>query len=408
MSDTILVINAGSSSIKFALFPADVEMESGAILRGQVENIGTAPALKARQQDGSSIAEPAPQGTAGTIASLAFLLDWLKLHLGKHRLAGAGHRVVHGGENHSVPVWIDAGVIASLEALIPLARLHEPIEVEAIKGLARLRPGMPQVACFDTTFHHHRPGIDKLFAIPREYTAAGVKRYGFHGLSYEYIAGRLPQILNDRADGRVVVAHLGSGASMCAMREGRSIATTMSFTALDGLMMGTRCGAIDPGVLLYAIQERGMSAHEVSEILYTKSGLLGVSGISNDMRNLLASDDPHAKEAVELFVYRATRELGALAAVLGGLDALVFTGGIGEQAAAVRAMICDQARWLGIELDAAANGQHRTLITMAASRVAACIIPTDEEIVIARHTRRLLETAASAQQVESPMMKRTL
>ena len=406
MSDAILVINAGSSSIKFALFPADAELESGAILRGQVENIGTAPALKAREQDGSSIGEPAPQGTAGTIASLAFLLDWLKLHLSEHHLAGAGHRVVHGGENHSVPVRIDAGVIESLEALIPLARLHEPIEVEAIKGLARLRPGMPQVACFDTAFHHHRPGIDKLFAIPREYTAAGVKRYGFHGLSYEYIAGRLPEILGDRAGGRVVVAHLGSGASMCAMREGRSIATTMSFTALDGLMMGTRCGAIDPGVLLYAIQERGMSAHEVSEILYTKSGLLGVSGISNDMRDLLASDDPHAKEAVELFVYRATRELGALAAVLGGLDALVFTGGIGEQAAAVRAMICDQARWLGVKLDAAANGQHRTLITTAASRVAACIIPTDEEIVIARHTRRLLETAASAQQVESPIMKR--
>ena len=406
MSEAILVINAGSSSIKFALFPADAELESGAILRGQVENIGTAPALKARRQDGSSVAEPAPQGTAGTIASLAFLLDWLKLNLSEHRLASAGHRVVHGGENHSVPVRIDAGVIESLEALIPLARLHEPVEVEAIKGLARLRPGMPQVACFDTAFHHHRPGIDKLFAIPREYTAAGVKRYGFHGLSYEYIAGRLPQILGDRAGGRIVVAHLGSGASMCAMREGRSIATTMSFTALDGLMMGTRCGAIDPGVLLYAIQERGMSAHEVSEILYTKSGLLGVSGISNDMRDLLASDDPHAKEAVELFVYRATREIGALAAVLGGLDALVFTGGIGEQAAAVRAMICDQARWLGIELDAAANGQHRALITTAASRVAACIIPTDEEIVIARHTRRLLETAASARQVESPIMKR--
>lgn len=396
MKDAILVINAGSSSIKFALFPAGAALESGAVLRGQVENTGTAPALKARRQDGSSIAAPTPQGTVGTIASLAFLLDWLKLNLSEHRLASAGHRVVHGGENHSAPVRIDARVIESLDALIPLARLHEPVEVEAIKGLARLRPGMPQVACFDTAFHHHRPSVDKLFAIPREYTAAGVKRYGFHGLSYEYIATCLPKILGDRATGRVVVAHLGSGASMCAMREGRSIATTMSFTPLDGLMMGTRCGAIDPGVLLYAIQERGMSAHEVSDILYTKSGLLGVSGISNDMRDLLASDDPHAKEAIELFVYRATRELGALAAVLGGLDALVFTGGIGEHAAPVRAMVCDKARWLGIELDAAANCQHRALITTAASRVAACIIPTDEEIVIARHTRRLLETAASA------------
>ncbi|HSN42148.1 MAG TPA: acetate/propionate family kinase [Burkholderiales bacterium] len=396
MSDAILVLNAGSSTIKFALFASGAEPESDAILRGQVENIGTAPALEARHRNGSITAMPAPAGTAGTAPSLAFLLDWLKPSLSGHRLAGAGHRVVHGGENHSMPVRIDGGVIKSLEALIPLARLHEPIEVEAIKALAKLRPGIPQVACFDTAFHHHRPSVDKLFAIPREYTAAGVKRYGFHGLSYEYIAGRLPQLLGERAGARVVVAHLGSGASMCAMREGRSIATTMGFTALDGLMMGTRCGAIDPGVLLYAIQERGMSAHEVSEILYTRSGLLGVSGISNDMRDLLASDHPHAKEAVELFVYRATRELGALAAVLGGLDALVFTGGIGEHAAEVRAMICEKARWLGVELDAAANRRHQTIISAPASVPVVCVVPTDEEIVIARHTRRLLETAASA------------
>lgn len=400
MSDAILVINAGSSSIKFALFPAaSTGLDSGAVLRGQVENIGAAPVLKALRQDGSVIAEPAPQGTAGTVASLAFLLDWLKLNLGEHRLTAAGHRVVHGGENHSSPVRVDAGVIESLEALIPLARLHEPIEVEAIKGLARLRPGMPQVACFDTAFHHHRPNVDKLFAIPREYTAAGVKRYGFHGLSYEYIATRLPQILGERAAGRVVVAHLGSGASMCAMRESRSVATTMGFTALDGLMMSTRCGTIDPGVLLYAIQERGMSAREVSDILYTRSGLLGVSGISSDVRDLLASADPRAQEAVELFVYRAVRELGALAAVLGGLDALVFTGGVGEHAAAVRAMICDKARWLGVELETAANRNHQILISTVTSRVAVCVIPTDEEIVIARHTRRLLDMTPSAQQI---------
>lgn len=389
MSDAILVINAGSSSIKFALFP-DAGLESGAVLRGQVENIGTAPVLKARRRDSGGITEQAPQGAAGTVASLTFLLDWLKLNLGEYRLAAAGHRVVHGGENHSAPVRIDTGVIESLEALIPLARLHEPIEVEAIKDLARLRPGMPQVACFDTAFHHHRPNVDKLFAIPREYTAAGVKRYGFHGLSYEFIATRLPQILGDRAAGRVVVAHLGSGASMCAMREGRSVATTMSFTALDGLMMGTRCGAIDPGVLLYAIQERGMSAHEVSDILYTRSGLLGVSGISSDMRDLLASADPRAQEAIELFVYRAMREFGALAAVLGGLDAMVFTGGVGEHAATVRAMICEKTRWLGIELDPDSNFAHRTIISTPASRVAVCVIPTDEEVMIARHTQRLL------------------
>jgi len=399
VSDAILVINAGSSSIKFALFPADAEPESGAALRGQVENIGAAPALKARRPDGSSSTGQAPRGAAGTMASLAFLLDWLQLNLGEHHLAAAGHRVVHGGEHHSAPVRVDAGVIESLEALIPLARLHEPIEVEAIKELARLRPAMPQVACFDTAFHHHRPNVDKVFAIPREYTAAGVKRYGFHGLSYEYIATCLPQILGERAAGRVVVAHLGGGASMCAMREGRSVATTMGFTTLDGLMMGTRCGAIDPGVLLYAIQERGMSAHEVSDILYTKSGLLGVSDISGDMRDLLASDDPHAKEAIELFVYRATRELGALAAVLGGLDALVFTGGVGEHAHEVRAAICDKAHWLGVELDQDANRAHRPFISTAASGVAVCVIPTDEEVVIARHTRRLLETAAAAQRI---------
>lgn len=391
MGDVILVINAGSSSIKFAIFAIDAGVESSAILRGQIEKIGTAPALQARRQDGSVITEEAPPGTAGTVPSLAFLLDWLKLHLSEYRLVGAGHRVVHGGENHSAPVRIDSTVIESLEALIPLARLHEPIEVEAIKGLAKLSPGIPQVACFDTAFHHHRPSVDKLFAIPREYTAAGVRRYGFHGLSYEYIAGRLPRLLGENAAGaRVVVAHLGSGASMCAMRDGKSIATTMGFTPLDGLMMGTRCGAIDPGVLLYAIQERGMSAHEVSEILYSRSGLLGVSGISNDMRDLLASADPHAQEAIDLFVYRAVRELGALVAVLGGLDALVFTGGIGEHSHEIRAMICDKLRWLGIECDPDVNRAHSTLISSPASRIAACVIPTDEEVVIARHTRRLL------------------
>jgi acetate kinase len=394
MGDVILVINAGSSSIKFAIFAADTGPESSAILRGQIEKIGSAPVLQARRRDGSAITEKAPAGTAGTVPGLAFLLDWLKLHLSKHRLIGAGHRVVHGGEHHSAPVRIDGAVIESLEALIPLARLHEPMEVEAIKGLVKLSPGIPQVACFDTAFHHLRPSIDKLFAIPREYTAAGVKRYGFHGLSYEYIAGCLPQLLgSDAGGGRVVVAHLGSGASMCAMQDGRSIATTMGFTPLDGLMMGTRCGAIDPGVLLYAIQERGMSAHEVSEILYTRSGLLGVSGISNDMRDLLANAGPHAKEAIDLFVYRAVRELGALVAVLGGLDALVFTGGIGEHSHEIRAMICDKLRWLGVELDAQANHRHAVAIGTISNRTGVFVVPTDEERVIARHTLRLLGAA---------------
>mgnify|MGYP001584986139 CR=1 FL=1 len=257
----------------------------------------------------------------------------------------------------------------------------------------KLRPELPQAACFDTAFHRTVPPLAQSFALPREITAAGVRRYGFHGLSYEYIAGVLPEHLGARAEGRVVVAHLGNGASMCAMRARRSIATTMGMTALDGLMMGTRSGSIDPGVVFYLMREKSMSADEVEHLLYHQSGLLGVSGVSSDMRELLASKDPRAREAVELFAYRAARELGSLAAALGGLDALVFTAGIGEHAAPVRAMICEQARWLGVELDAVANESHRAVISSAGSRVTVCVVPTDEEIVIARHTCRLLGIA---------------
>lgn len=390
MSDAILVINAGSSSIKFALFPADAEPESGAALRGQVENIGTAPALKARRQDGSSSTGQAPRGAAGTIASLAFLLDWLQLNLGEHRLAAAGHRVVHGGEHHSAPVRVDAGVIESLEALIPLARLHEPIEVEAIKELARLRPAMPQVACFDTAFHHHRPSVDKVFAIPREYTAAGVKRYGFHGLSYEYIARRLAELDPGLAKGRVIAAHLGNGASLCAMREGRSVDTTMGFTALDGLMMGTRSGALDPGVVLHLQQQEGMSAAEVESLLYRQSGLFGVSGVSSDMRRLHTSDDPRAAEAIELFVWRAAREAGALVSALGGLDGIVFTAGIGENDPEIRAAIGARLAWTGLAIDEAANRAGAPVISAAGSAVTARVVPTDEERMIALHSVALL------------------
>jgi acetate kinase len=389
MDDALLVLNAGSSSIKFALYPAAAAHDA-ALLRGQVEGIGDAPRLRARRRGaGSEQALAFPAGAA-TAECLGLLLDWLRRETAAYRLVGAGHRVVHGGEEHAGPVLIDAGVIRALEALVPLARLHEPYEVAAIKALAALAPELRQVACFDTAFHFRRPRLDQLFAIPREYAQAGIRRYGFHGLSYEYVAGRLPTVLGALAGGRVLVAHLGSGASLCALREGRSVATTMGFTALDGLMMATRCGAIDPGVLLYAIEERGMSAHEVSDILYRRSGLLGVSGLSGDMRALLASDSPQAREAVELFVYRAAKEAGALVAVLEGLDALVFTGGIGERAAPVRAMLCARLGWLGIALDAAANRAHAERISAPSSRVAVCVIPTDEESVIARHTRRVL------------------
>ena len=390
MGDAILVINAGSSSIKFALYPAGRELENGPLLRGQLESAGGSPHLRISRNGVPPEIIPVAIPSHDAELRLAFLVDWLHIALHDYHVLAIGHRVVHGGEHHALPVFIDDAVIASLEALIPLARLHGPHEVAAIKALAASMPGARQVACFDTAFHYHRPQLDQLFAIPREYTAAGVRRYGFHGLSYEFIASRLPALLGKRAEGRVVVAHLGNGASMCAMLRRKSIATTMGFTALDGLMMGTRCGAIDPGVLLYAIQERGFTAHEMSDILYNRSGLLGVSGLSSDMRDLLASADPHAKEAIDLFVYRAVRELGALVAVLGGLDALVFTGGIGEHAHEVRAMICAKLRWLGVELDAQANRRHATVIGAISDRAGVFAVPTDEEQVIARHTLWLL------------------
>jgi acetate kinase len=394
-NDTILVINAGSSSVKFALFQAGTPAGGHAMLRGQVEDIGEKPRLIVRRRDGSIAAEEMLAAGSKAEPCLAFLLDWLRRQFDRHRLIGAGHRVVHGGEDHAAPVLIDTQVMAALEALIPLARTHEPHELAAIKAVAAINPGLPQVACFDTAFHATQPEVARRFGLPRALHDAGVRRYGFHGLSFDYIAGVLPRHLGPMADKKVIVAHLGGGASLCAMLGRKSVATTMGFTTLDGLLMGTRPGSLDPGVLLYLIQERGMSPKEVNDMLYNRSGLLGVSGISGDMRVLLASTNPRAKEAVDLFVYRATMELGALAAVLGGLDALVFTGGIGEHAHPVRAMICDRARWLGVELDAAANRGDQVIISTPESRVAVSVIPTNEEITIARHTQRLLETAAS-------------
>ncbi|MBI3937842.1 MAG: acetate/propionate family kinase [Betaproteobacteria bacterium] len=392
MNDTVLVVNAGSSSIKFALYPVEGNWKTGVIFRGQIEGIGHVPRFHAWRHDGTALATPVPSGN-GRFAhaeALALLLDWLQDSMQGCRLVGAGHRVVHGGEDYATPVLIDEKVIRTLESLIPLARLHEPYELAAILAIMKLDPGIPQVACFDTAFHRTQPPMAQLFALPREFNAAGVKRYGFHGLSYEYIAAVLPEYLGTNADGRVVVAHLGAGASMCAMRARTSVATTMGFTALEGLMMGTRSGALDPGVLLYLIQEKGMSPQEVNDLLYNRSGLLGVSGLSADMRVLLAADHPHAREAVALFVYRACRELGSLAAALGGLDALVFTGGIGEHAAEIRARVCEQSAWLGIDLDASANARGAACITRKRARASAWVIPTNEEIVIARQTCQVL------------------
>jgi acetate kinase len=395
MRDAILVLNAGSSSIKFSLF---AERKDGLALvaGGQIEGINTAPHFIAKDAAGKLAAEkrwPA-QAKLGHDGALAHIVDWLKAtHGSEHRLAAVGHRVVHGGADYAAPVRVEAAVLAKLERLVPLAPLHQPHNLAPIRSLLERSPQLPQVACFDTAMHRSNPPVAQMFALPAELTEAGVRRYGFHGLSYEYIASVLPQFDANAARGRTVVLHLGNGASMCALHAGRSVASTMGFTAVDGLPMGTRCGAIDPGVLLYLMNERGMDARALEKLIYKQSGLLGVSGVSSDMRALLESAEPRAKLAVELFVYRIGRELGSLAAALGGLDALVFTAGIGERAVPIRERVCRQAAWLGVELDAQANAKHGPRISSASSRVAAWVIPTNEELMIARHTREVLSKA---------------
>lgn len=392
MSRTLLVLNSGSSSIKFSLYGIDpLELQA----HGQVGGIGGRTRLQANDHEGATlIDEPLDEDAGDHRQALDRLLGWGERQGLMGELVAAGHRVVHGGTRFHQPLRVDAALLAALEQLSPLAPLHQPHNLAGIRALSARMPELPQVACFDTAFHADQPPVAQAFALPRELTEAGIRRYGFHGLSYEYIASVLPETLGeDAARGRVVVAHLGNGASLCAMHDRRSAASTMGFTALDGLPMGTRCGTIDPGVVLYLIGEYGLGVASVNDLLYHRSGLLGVSGISNDMRRLLASDDPHAHEAIELFVYRINRELGSLTAALGGLDALVFTGGIGEHAAPVRARACELAAWLGIRLDPAANERHAACISRADSPVSVWIIPTDEERMIARHTCRILAIA---------------
>jgi acetate kinase len=390
MDDAILVLNAGSSSLKFSVFLAGEPPEP--LLRGQVEGLFTQPRFTARDAAGKTVGEKAwPAGASlGHGGAVEFLFGWGRGRLGGRRIVAAGHRVGHGGRKFTRPVLIDPEVLTALEALVPLAPLHQPHNLGAIRAAAKIAPDIPQVACFDTAFHRTQPAVAQAFALPRRYAEEGVLRYGFHGISYEYIASVLPGIDARAAAGRTVVAHLGSGVSMCALKGGRSVAATMGFTPLDGVPMGTRCGALDPGVLLYLMDRHGMGARALEKLLYQESGLLGVSGISSDMRTLLASPDPRAAEALDLFTYRIGRELGSLAAALGGLDAVVFTGGIGENAAAVRARVCRDAAWLGLELDAAANDAGGPRISRAGSRVAAWVVPTNEELMIARHTRRLV------------------
>jgi acetate kinase len=364
---------------------------------GECEGIGHRVHFTAKNGAGASlVAEYLAEGTAHEDA-LAVLLRWLKGHFQDHRLVAAAHRVVHGGSRYAAPVRIDASVIAELRRLIPLAPLHEPHNLAAIAAISKLYPALPQIACFDTSFHHTQDEVATAFALPRRLAAEGIRRYGFHGLSYEYIASVLPDFLGRaEANGRVVVAHLGSGASMCAMLRRKSVATTMGFTALDGLPMSRRCGNLDPGVVLYLMQEKGMTAAEVSDLLYDESGLFGVSGVSDDMQTLLASKDPHAADAVALFVYRIGRELGSLAAALGGLDALVFTAGIGEHAPEIRRRVCEQALWIGVHIDEAANAAGGPRITLNGSKATAWVLPTDEDLMIARHAWAVLNLHTAA------------
>lgn len=394
MARTIVVLNAGSSSVKFSLFHASA---SGLERRvdGVLDGIGTAPCLRAQDASGRAIVERRwPQDAAlAHEALLPRLMGWIEEHLGGEAPWAAGHRVVFGGEAHRLPARIDAALLARLEALVPMMPLHLPHNLAPIRRLLDDYPKLPQVACFDTGFHHTLPRLARLFGLPRTFAEAGVLRYGFHGLSYEYIAARLPEHDVPAARGRTIVAHLGSGASLCALRGGESIETTMSLSALDGLLMGTRPGALDPGVLLYLMQEQDMDAARLERLLYHECGLLGVSGMASDMRELLDSADPRAEEAVALFCYRVVGEIGRLAAVLGGLDALVFTAGIGEHAAPVRARVCEALAWLGLALDPDANARHGPRISTPASAVSAWVIPTDEDRMIAEHTRAILESS---------------
>ena len=384
----ILALNTGSSSLKFALFHAGEGM--GVALRGEIEDMATAPKLLARDAQGAVIAEQHwPSGAPEFADILEPLMRLVEAHQGSRRLAGVGHRVVNGGADHVTPARVTPDLLSALEALTPLDPLHMPHSLTPMRTIAAAHPDLPQVACYDTAFHHTMPPVAAQIALPRALWAAGLRRYGFHGLSYEYIAGRLEAQAPSLAKGRVIVAHLGSGASLCALKASRSIATTMGFSSLDGLVMATRCGSLDPGVILY-LGRQGRTFADIEALLYDASGLLGVSEISGDLRVLLASDDPRAREAIDLFTYRIATEAGALVSALGGLDGMVFTAGVGENAPAIRAEVCDRLSWLGIRLDPAANAIGRGCISLPDSKIEVRVVPTDEEAMIARHTRAML------------------
>jgi len=393
MTPVLIVLNAGSSSLKFQVFDMPDGAEPQLVWRGLYEGLGGDARFTVKDASGSILDESSwGQGEEiGHEDSLMHLIAWLREHQEGRKLVAIGHRVVHGGATYSGPVLVDETVLQALEALVPLAPLHQPHNLEPIRIVRRRLPGMPQVACFDTAFHQTQSDIATLFALPREMRDRGVRRYGFHGLSYDYIASILKDYDPRLAEGRVIVAHLGNGASLCALRNGRSIATTMGFSALDGLPMGTRCGAVDAGVIFFMLREMKLSPEAAERMLYTKSGLLGVSGLSNDMRVLRtnAATNPDAKRAIELFIYRITREIGSLVAALGGIDGLVFTAGIGENDAATRAEVVDGLAWAGLTLDESANGTAGPRIS-SGSGSSVWVVPTNEELVIARQTRSVL------------------
>jgi len=385
---SILVVNAGSSSLKFSLFRIDGSGNLQLAARGGVDGVGTRPQLSAKDAVGATLIERA-YGVAeigGMPDAIRLAGAWLREQFPGESLRAVGHRVVHGGADYSQPVLVNDTVLAALEQLIPLAPLHQPHNLAAIRALRASQPQLPQVACFDTAFHRSHPQLADLYALPWTYYESGVRRYGFHGLSYEYIAATLPQIAPELAEGRVIVAHLGSGASLCALCAGKSVDSTMGFSPLDGIPMGTRPGALDPGVLLHLMNQRGMSGTELETLLYRQSGLLGLSGISNDMRLLLESREPRAQFAIDYFVHHVAKQIGALAAVLGGLDGLVFTAGIGEHAPEIRARILRACAWLGVKFDPDGNQRGDSRISAADSAVSAWVIPTNEELMIARHT----------------------
>lgn len=397
MKEAILVINAGSSSIKFALF-MQVNTPSGLqeLYSGNLDGIGAQArfsVMQAGQTANDNISKQVVTATNHTRA-LQIILTWLEEKAAGFHIVAVGHRVVHGGSVYSQAVRVNEKVLDQLRALIDLAPLHQPHALQALEVLIAQRPHIPHVACFDTAFHTTMPPWEQYFALPRSFVKQGIRRYGFHGLSYEYISSILPRHLGKAANGNVIIAHLGHGVSMCAVKNRQSIATTMSFTPLDGLPMGTRCGAIDPAIVLHLLHH-DMTGEEIADLLHHQSGLLGLSGISDDMRTLLSSADPHAAEAVDYFCYRINRELGSLTAALGDLDAVVFTGGIGEHAASIRAKICEAAVWLGLEIDPNANQENALLISTTGSKVSVWVIPTNEALMIARHTTRLIAAGSA-------------